>query len=109
VDGHIVYALGGPPARWAVDGGASGPDYWLRVWALRGLLWIWDDAATPAVVAALADEAWRVREAAAKVAARHTVEDALDALLTLRDDPVQRVRTTASRAIRRVREAANMG
>lgn len=36
VDGHIVYALGGPPARWAVDGAESGPDYWLRVWALRG-------------------------------------------------------------------------
>jgi HEAT repeat protein len=107
VEGHIVYALGGPPARWAVAGGASGPDYWLRVWALRGLLWIWDDAATSAVVTALADEAWRVREAAARVAGRHALEEALDTLLSVRDDdPVERVRTTASRAIRQAEEAS---
>jgi len=100
VDGHIVHALGGPPARWAVDGDAPGRDYWLRVWALRGLLWLWDEAAVPALLDALTDESWRVREIAAKVAARHAVDDALDALLTLQADPVMRVRGTASRAIR---------
>ena len=99
VDGGIVYALGGPPARWAVAGGASGPDYWLRVWALRGLLWLWDDTATSAVVSALSDDAWRVREMAAKVAGRHQVDDALEPLLMLRQDPVSRVRTSASKAI----------
>ena len=62
VNEDIVYALGGSPARWALNGGAPGPDYWLRVWALRGLLWLWDDSATAALVGPLSDEAWRVRE-----------------------------------------------
>jgi hypothetical protein len=99
VDGRIVQALGGPPAQWAVAGGPPGPDYWLRVWALRGLLWLWADRASAAVVVALEDEAWRVREMAAKVAARHRVDVALDALLMLRADPVARVRAAASRAV----------
>src|SRR4051794_31960762 len=76
VDGAIVYALGGPPARWAIDGGKPGPDYWLRVWALRGLQWIWTDNARSAVVGAMLDDAWRVREMAAKVAARQHIEEA---------------------------------
>jgi hypothetical protein len=105
VDGQIIFSLGGPPARWAVDGGASGPDYWLRVWALRGLLWNWDDEASQAVVSALADEAWRVREAAARVAARHGVAAALAALESLSDDPVQRVRQAARRAVTRIQSA----
>lgn len=105
VGGDFVVGLGGPPARWALDGGASGPDYWLRVWALRGLLWLWDPAATSAVVEALADNAWRVREMAAKVTARHVLDEALPALLHLRDDPVARVRTAAARAVMRVTSA----
>jgi HEAT repeat protein len=99
VDGRIIHALGGPPARWAVVGGEPGPDYWLRVWALRGLLWLWDDAATSTMVVALTDEAWRVREMAAKVAARHRINDAHAVLLTLRDDPSARVRASVARAI----------
>ena len=105
VDGQIIFGLGGPPARWAVDGGAPGPEYWLRVWALRGLLWLWDDSATQVVAGALADEAWRVREMAAKVVARHRLDPALDALLTLREDPVERVRTAASKGIQRLTSA----
>jgi HEAT repeat protein len=100
VEPKVIFALGGPPARWAVDGGAAGPDYWLRVWALRGLLWVWTDEATAAVLAAMNDEAWRVREMAAKVAARNLVDDALPRLLGLRDDSVPRVRVAATRAIK---------
>jgi HEAT repeat protein len=102
VDGEFVAALGGPPATWAVDGGDSGPDYWLRVWALRGLLWLWDDAASPSVRHALTDPAWRVREMAAKVCARHRVDAALDRLLDLREDPNARVQHAASRAVIRL-------
>ena len=102
VDGAVVHALGGPPARWAVDGGAPGPDYWLRVWGLRGLLWSWDDTATAVVVDATRDEAWRVREMAAKVAARHGVDEALEAMLDLQHDPVARVRSAAARAVARI-------
>lgn len=102
VEGQVVHALGGPPARWALGEGASGPDYWLRVWALRGLLWHWDDAATAAVITAMSDESWRVREMAAKVAARHRVDEALEELLRLRHDPRQRVRSAAFRAVERL-------
>lgn len=42
VDVELMLALGGPPARWVITGEPSGPPYWLRVWALRGLLWVWD-------------------------------------------------------------------
>lgn len=107
VDGHILVGLGGPPARWAVGGGTPGPDYWLRVWALRGLLWIWDPGATRALIDALTDDAWRVREMAAKVAARHTVDEALPVLLQLRQDRVARVRAVAERAVIRLASAGS--
>lgn len=98
-DPPLVAALGGPPARWAVTGEPGGPDYWLRVWAARGLLWEWRAEATAAVVAALGDEAWRVREMAARVVARHAVDEALTAVAALTDDPNARVRRAAERAL----------
>lgn len=55
--------------------------------------------AAPAIIRATADEAWRVREMAAKVIARHRVGDALAAVVALRDDPVPRVRAAADRAV----------
>ena len=99
VDPTLIYALGGPPAQWAVSGGESGPDYWLRVWAARGLLWVWDERALPVVKTALNDPAWRVREAAAKIAARHQLGDLLHLLEALRDDFNPRVASAADRAI----------
>jgi HEAT repeat protein len=102
VDPELIVALGGPPARWALTGDEGGPDYWLRVWAARGLLWAWDPSATGALVEVLSDPAWRVREMAAKVAARHLLGDALPALERLRDDPVPRVRVAAERAATRI-------
>lgn len=102
VDAELILALGGPPARWAVTGEPAGPDYWLRVWALRGLLWAWDDVALQSVESALNDDAWRVREMALKVVARHTLEDAWDTVVRLEEDPVARVREAASRALMRL-------
>lgn len=102
VDGELIFALGGPPARWAVTGEPSGPPYWLRVWALRGLLWAWDDVALPSLQAALHDDAWRVREMALRVVARHKLEDTLRAVAALQEDPVARVRAAASRALIRL-------
>lgn len=99
VDDAVVIALAGPAARWGLEGG---PDHWLRVWALRGLLCLWDDAATAAVVQALHDDAWRVREMAAKVAARNRVDAALEPLVALQGDPVARVRAAAGRALQRL-------
>ena len=101
-DPHLVVALGGPPARWVLTGGQGGPAYWLRVWAARGLLWAWEDRALPAVVSALDDEAWRVREMALRVVARHGLGDALQAVARRQDDPVPRVRAAADRALVRL-------
>ncbi|MFC4070567.1 HEAT repeat domain-containing protein [Actinoplanes subglobosus] len=81
-------------------GTARGDSYWLRVWGLRGLLWVWDDSAAPATIAALHDESWRVREMAAKTIAKHQVGDALPTLADMRGDPVERVRRATDRAIR---------
>lgn len=99
-DPELVLALGGPPAEYVLSGGEGGPNgYWPRVWAARGLLHAWGEEAEPAIVAATADEAWRVREMAAKVIARHDVGEALSAVAALCDDPVPRVRRAAERAV----------
>jgi hypothetical protein len=103
VDDALVLALGGAPAPYVLSGGEGGKQgYWPRVWAARGLLYVWEDRATPAIVRATADEAWRVREMAAKVIARQRVDDALEAVTGLRADQVPRVRSAADRAIARL-------
>jgi hypothetical protein len=100
VSDELVTVLGGEAAREVLDGGAGGrAGYWPRVWAARGLLHAWDPAAAGAITGAVTDEAWRVREMAARVVARHRVGDALDAVAALRGDPVDRVRAAASRAV----------
>jgi HEAT repeat protein len=99
VDDALVLALGGPPATEVLEGEPVS-QYWLRVWAARGLLWAWDATATPALVKALTDEHWRVREMAAKVVARNRVGAAFDAVQALCDDPIPRVARAAERAVR---------
>ena len=101
-DAELVLALGGPPARWVVTGEPSGPPYWLRVWATRGLLWAWDDVALLSLQTALSDDAWRVREMALKVVARHKLDEALSMVVDLQEDPSARVRAAASRALVRI-------
>ncbi|HVA85608.1 MAG TPA: hypothetical protein VNF73_04720 [Candidatus Saccharimonadales bacterium] len=100
VDDALIVALGGPHAEQVLagaEGGKSG--YWPRVWAARGLLHVWNPAATIAIADATTDEAWRVREMAAKVIAAHQVGDALGPVVDLREDPVPRVRAAADRAV----------
>jgi HEAT repeat protein len=103
-DYDLVYAIGGPAAD-PVLGPHPRRDqrYFLRVWGARALLYAWDDGAqertAAALVAALADESWRVREMAAKVVARRKLGDALAAVAGLRGDPVPRVRAAAERAV----------
>jgi HEAT repeat protein len=98
-DHAFAYALGGPAAD-SVLGPHPRRDqrYFLRVWAARALLYAWDDSARDAVLAALGDDAWRVREMAAKVIAKRRLGEALPAVAALRADPVPRVRAAATRA-----------
>jgi HEAT repeat protein len=69
------------------------------------LLWAWDDVAQPAVLTALRDDAWRVREMAAKVVARHRLDAALSCVADLQEDPTPRVRAAAARALMRLTAA----
>jgi hypothetical protein len=97
-DPDALRVLAGSAAERFFDGREHFDTYWFRVWALRGLLWVWGPAAAPAVRDALGDDAWRVREMAAKVVAKHRVPGAADMVAQLRDDPVLRVRAAADRA-----------
>jgi hypothetical protein len=78
---------------------------WYPVWAARGLCYSWHPAAAPAVVGALGDDAWRVREMAAHVCREREIGEAADVLAGLLTDPVPRVRAAAARAVAVVGEA----
>lgn len=104
-DPDLLRALAGPGGAKFFDGADRSDTYWLRVWGLRGLLWCWDPVAGEDVCTALGDQHWRVREMAAKVAARHLLEEATTTLAELRDDPVPRVRAAAERALVRLARA----
>lgn len=79
------------PARW--------PDHWVRTWGARGLLHVWDDAATDAVVAGLGDEHWRPAEMCLKVACRHQVGGSADGAVALATHELPRVRSQAMRTL----------
>jgi hypothetical protein len=74
-------------------------DSWLRTWGARGLLHVWEDSATRAVVAGLGDEEWRPAEMCLKVVARHEVAGAGDGAAALVDHGLPRVRVAALRAL----------
>lgn len=100
----VLQYLAGPAAWPHIDDPDRVDAYWVRVWALRGLLWAWHPRATDAVISCLGDESWRVREMAAKVAARHHLLDAVAALAERRHDRITRVRRAADRALARLTE-----
>jgi HEAT repeat protein len=111
LDGHTEYDLlpiplpylGGAHAVAQLDRGhnlaARRQDHWPRVWAARGLRYVWQPYAEPGVVAALPDPAWRVREMAAKVVAQRELGSAAEALVPLISDRTPRVRVAAIRAV----------
>jgi hypothetical protein len=90
--------LGGRSGEALLAGSASWRPYWSRVWAARGLLYVWDDDAGGAVLAGLADEAWRVAEMCLKVSALRELPAGDDAV-RLADHDLSRVRAAAVRAL----------
>jgi hypothetical protein len=100
VDDNLIMALGGPAGRVVLDDGPKQRNqYWRRVWGARGLLYAFDESAAEAIIEALGDEHWRVREMAAKVIAKHKIGAALGAVAGLRADRIPRVRSAAERAV----------
>jgi hypothetical protein len=108
IDEATLLVLAGPGATSVLNGASGGlSGYWPRVWAMRGLLYAWDESAMVSVVAASSDEAWRVREMCAKVVARYRLDAALEVMTELANDPVVRVRRAAQRALIRVVESGD--
>lgn len=103
-EGEVLDAIGGTAAHDPEWMAKPVNHYWPRVWAARALLYTWLPYAAPAVVGALSDEAWRVREMAAKVARLRELGEAADLLSTLVDDGTARVRIAAIRALALVGE-----
>jgi len=111
LDGSIAYTdPGRPPIVWLGGlhaaalqrhhGDEWGPhDHWPRVWAARGLMYVWREDAESAILAGLHHSAWRVREMSAKVARRRAIAAAEPILARLLDDPTQRVRAAAEAAL----------
>jgi HEAT repeats len=97
---ELCYLTGHP---WTEDDPVRDPtvwkDYWVRTWGARGLLYCWDDAATDAVVAGLADEHYRPAEMCLKVSARYDVAGAGPGAAALAAHDLPRVRAAAARAL----------
>ncbi|RFA14992.1 hypothetical protein B7R22_07605 [Subtercola boreus] len=102
---EFLLVVGGSHAEGIVGGAPA--LYWPEVWGARTLLYVWDDAAAPTVIAALTNQSWRVREMAARVCAARGVGTARD-LVKLTTDENARVRAAAARAIAAVGEAPSI-
>jgi HEAT repeat protein len=103
-DPGLIVALAGPGQERFLDKPEK-ERYWLRVWGVRGLVWALtadkiDARIEATVIEALGDAHWRVREMAAKLAARHRLDPAQPALSAMLTDENERVRKAAARAVR---------
>lgn len=107
---ELAMVLGGvSEPDWLSRGKAPGHAYWARVWAARALLYVWEESVSGAVISALHDEQWRVREMAAKVVRHRELALAVEAIVDLTRDDVLRVRVAAARALAVVGEGEHAG
>lgn len=105
VDRELTMELGQlSDPEWLAGGKPPGHAYWARVWAARALRYVWLDTAAPAVLTALGDQQWRVREMTVIVVADRELAEAADTLVALTADEVPRVRAAAARALGAVGE-----
>ena len=98
---EFLLVVGGEHAKGILEGAPV--LYWPELWGMRALLYAWDASAAPAVTAGLENQAWRVREMAARVAALRELP-VREVLLGLLTDDVARVRAAAARALGTVGE-----
>lgn len=97
--------VGGEHAQGILDGAPV--LYWPELWGLRALQYAWNDTAAPAVVNALHNTAWRVREMAARVIAVREIPAASE-LIELLGDKTPRVRIAVARALAAVGKLDNV-
>ncbi len=103
--GDAALVLGGRHGVALLADPDSDHAWWWQVWGARGLLHAWKPDARGPLLALLDHEQWRVREGALRVVARRRLDDDLQRVADLQDDPVARVRSAASRALARVEAA----
>lgn len=104
-DLELAMVLGGrPDEKWIAGGRDGAHRYWPRVWAARALRYVWNDSASAAVLDALGDDHWRVRETASKLVRDHEIGEAADVLVDLLGDDTPRVRVAAVRALGEIGE-----
>ena len=90
------------PAQWK--------DYWVRTWGARGLLYVWDDSAAPAVVDGLDDEHWRPAEMCLKVSTKREIGEAGPGAARLAvEGELPRVRVQALRTLGAVGDTEHVG
>ncbi|CAN5436672.1 hypothetical protein BH11ACT8_BH11ACT8_10830 [soil metagenome] len=87
----------------------SWKDYWVRSWGARGLLHVWHDSATPAIVAGLGDEHYRPAEMCLKVATAHDVAGTGDGAAALAGHELPRVRVQALRCLAVTGDSEHVG
>ncbi len=97
---ELPYLTGHPwqPGDAVLDA-SSWKDCWVRTWGARGLLYVWDDSAAPAVVAGLDDGDWRPAEMCLKVSTKREVGGAGDGAARLSTHELPRVRAQAMRTL----------
>jgi len=96
--------VGGKHAQGILDG--APPLYWPEVWGARTFLYVWNDTAAPGIEAGLTNQAWRVREMCARVAAARQLPLAA-AVRPLLQDEVARVRASGARSLAEVGDASD--
>lgn len=82
--------------------------YWARVWGARGLLYVWDTTAAPAVVRGVSDPHWRVAEMCLKVAAKRELAEAGEPSTALAGHELPRVRVAVVRTLGQVGDTEHL-
>lgn len=99
LSGETTPDAAGEPDIHLLGGMAAIEPYMARVWAGQALLHTWHHSAEDAVVVALADEDWQVREIAAQLVGHHKLTQVKALTSLLADDPYPHVRIAAARAL----------
>lgn len=92
----FLLVVGGEHADGILKGAPS--LYWPELWGARALLYVWDEKAADAVLAGLANPAWRVREMCARVCTERVLGGQRK-LTRLTTDENPRVRAAGARAL----------
>lgn len=93
---EFLLIVGGRHAQGILDG--APPLYWPELWGARALGFVWNEAAAPAVLRGLNDQAWRVREMCAKICLQRGIGQTLQ-FLNLMNDENPRVRAAGAHAL----------